>query len=284
MEVPILMYHSVANHVSSKFRRWSISPEMFDAHLAFLRDSGYVPLTVTKIAQAVKDPSIALPEKAVGITFDDGFEDFHTHALPILARNGFPATLYITSGYIGETSEWLSDDGEGNRRMLNWKQTREIADYGIEIGAHSLFHYELDTLNLEHAEEEISGSKALLEQRLERKIHSFAYPHGYYNRKVRELVIQAGFSSACAVKHGMSSRCDDPFALARIIVPGHADTEMLSNLLKGRGLVPVGTKERLATSLWRIVRKTARQFKGSSQPILEPKGGKTVYGKRPYRG
>jgi peptidoglycan/xylan/chitin deacetylase (PgdA/CDA1 family) len=284
MNLPILMYHSVSNKVSSKFRRWVIPPALFAAHLNFLKQNGYTPLTVTEIAQAVKDPSGTLPKRVIGITFDDGFEDFYVHALPILEQFDFPSTLYVTSGFVGETSEWLSGEGEGERRMLNWRQIREIAQRGVEIGAHSLYHHQLDTLDLQHAKQEIAGSKALLEQRLEHEVTSFAYPHGYYSREVRELVIQSGFQSACAVKHGMSSLNDDPYALARIIVPGDASLDTLKSLLNGQGLVSVTNQERLATTVWRFIRRTTRQLNNTNGRILDAKGGNPSYGKRPNRG
>jgi peptidoglycan/xylan/chitin deacetylase (PgdA/CDA1 family) len=283
MKLPIMMYHSVSDQASPKFRRWVIPPTRFDRHLAYLKEKGYSVLTATEIAKAVKDPSISLPERVVSITFDDGFEDFYYHALPLLQRYGFLATLYVTSGYVGETSEWLASEGEDCRPMLNWKQIREIADSGIEIGAHSLHHYELDTLDIDHAKYEISASKTLLEQYLEREIHTFAFPHGYHNREVRALVEQAGFSSACAVKNGMSSRDDDPYALARIIVPGDTSVYTFAGLLKGKGLKPVTAHERTATTVWRLVRRAMKQVNSTLPWISDTKGGNPNYGKRPNR-
>jgi peptidoglycan/xylan/chitin deacetylase (PgdA/CDA1 family) len=284
MQLPILMYHSVSDHASPKFRRWSISPARFADHLAYLKEHDYVPLRVTEIASAIKDPDQPLPERTVGITFDDGFEDFYLHALPALERFGFPATLYVTAGYVGKTSAWLWDKVEGSRRMLTWQQIKELADRGIEIGAHSYSHQELDTLDLRQAEEEIAGSKALLEQRLERIIHTFAYPHGYHSREVRALVQHAGYTSACAVKHGMSSRQDDPYALARIIVPGEADRYALADLLAGKGLVRVNGHERPETALWRMIRRTIKLARDVAQPGAETKGGTPGYGNRSNRG
>src|SRR5690606_3594216 len=120
--VPILLYHSIADTVSPGFQTWSVSPAKFADHMKYLRDHDYTPVTVTSLIEAMQTPEPTLPTRPVVITFDDGLEDFYTDALPILTQAGFVSTLYITTGYIGKTSEWLTPEGEGNRPMMTWEQ------------------------------------------------------------------------------------------------------------------------------------------------------------------
>ena len=253
--VPILLYHSITDDVESRFRQWAVHPEVFAAHIRFLREHEYTPLTVSQLVQATSDDSISLPGRPVVVTFDDGFADFHANALPVLMRHDFVATLYITVGFIGDTSRWLHDQGEGERPMLTWGQIAEISAEGVECGAHSLTHPQLDVMATEAARDEVIRPKMVLEERLGHEIATFAYPYGHYIPAVREMVRQAGYSSACAVKHAMSSTTDDRFALARIMVHSQTDVGRLRALLSGQGLRVAPARERMQTKVWRLIRR-----------------------------
>jgi len=270
--VPILLYHSISEEATPQFRTWALPSRTFAAQMACLHDHGYTPITVTQFATAMTDSRVQLPDRPVVLTFDDGFADFYTGALPVLQRHGFAATLYITTGFVGDTSRWLHREGEGRRPMLTWSQIAEIQGNGVECGAHTRTHPELDTLSPAAARDEILQSKVELEQHLGRQVMTFAYPHGYHQATVRGVVQQAGYTSACAVKHAMSAITDDRFALARIIVaadaPGTA-MDGFSTLLAGRGLPVAPTRERWQTRGWRVLRRSAELLRRHS---LLPRG------------
>ena len=262
--VPILLYHSVSDSTTPQFRRYSVRPDRFIAHLDYLRDHQYTPLTISQLARAIADRAAPLPDRPVVITFDDGLADFYTGALPTLVSHHFAATLYITTGFVGHTSRWLASLGEGMRPMLTWGQIAEIQASGIECGAHSLSHPQLDLIGQAAARDEITRPKHHLEQRLGRPVETFAYPNGYYTPAVRRLVREAGYHSACGVKHAMSARTDDCFALARLMVP-YADTPDLvafRRLLAGEGLPVAPTRRRLGTRGWRLARRMSALLKG----------------------
>jgi len=250
--VPILLYHSVSEHVAQGFKTWSLSPEIFARHIQHMRDQGYTPLTVSQFVAGLSYPEARALYKPVVITFDDGLDDFFENALPVLKRFDFNATLYITSGFVGRTSKWLVQEGEGDRPMLSWEKIREIDNCGIECGSHTLTHPQLDVIRHEDARREISQSKQFLEKHLGKPVESFAYPHGYHSADIRQMVIQAGYSSACAVMHAMSSPKDDRYALARIIIKSDTDEQTLDRLLEGKGLRIAPFKEMLATKAWRL--------------------------------
>src|SRR5260370_4943876 len=210
-KVPILMYHSISQHVSPKFAQFAVSPGMFARQMEYLYQNAYNPLMVTQFVGLIQRGEV-LPERPVILTFDDGFADFFTNALPVLQRYGFVATLYVATGFVNSTSRWLQCEGEADRPMLNWDQLAEISMHGIECGAHSHTHPQLDTLPSSQAQEEIVISKTLLERHLGQRIFSFAYPFGYYTATIKKFVQMSGYMSACAVKHAMSSETTDPFA------------------------------------------------------------------------
>ena len=267
--VPILLYHSVSDEAAPAFAPWAVEPELFRAHLGYLHEEGYTSLTVSQLARVYRGHG-HLPDRPVVITFDDGFADFYVNALPLLEHYACTATIYITTAYIGQTSRWLEAEGEGGRPMLNWAHIKELAERGVECGAHTRTHPQLDTLSLAEARAEIEGSKQVLEQRLGKPVMSFAYPHGYHSPAVKRLVEQAGFSSACAVKHAVSVRTDDPFALARVIVAADTDLDTFKALLSGRYLRVAPRCETWQVRGWRLTRRAASLLKKRPSHLLEP--------------
>jgi peptidoglycan/xylan/chitin deacetylase (PgdA/CDA1 family) len=263
------MYHSIASPAlaAPAFRRWTVSPTDFEAHMSHLRREAYSPLSVRQLVERIGAGS--LPERPVVVTFDDGFADFYTDALPILVRHSIPATLYICTGYVAQSSRWLRRQGEASRLMMSWSQITELPGAGVECGAHSRTHPELDTLRRAAAEDEIRGSKADLEDHLGVPIPSFAYPHGYYSRDVQSIVREAGYTSACGVKHAVSSTGDDALALARIIVSADTAVSDLAALLRGQNLPMAPFRERVRTVGWRAVRRTRAELARLRSPLSE---------------
>jgi peptidoglycan/xylan/chitin deacetylase (PgdA/CDA1 family) len=253
--VPILLYHSVACVSAPRFKKWTIHPEAFAAQMQYLADQHYTPLTVTLWTRLMADRHSRWPARPIVISFDDGYVDFLVNAVPVLQCYGFEATLYVVTKYVGQSSTWLQGQGAGDRSLLTWTQLAEVSAAGIECGAHSHTHVQLDTVPLRQAREEIVRSKSELEQHLNQPVETFAYPYGYHNAQVRELVQEAGFTSACAVKHALSTADDDRFALSRIIITANTTVDRFADLLAGRNLRIAPTEELVWTKGWRLIRR-----------------------------
>jgi peptidoglycan/xylan/chitin deacetylase (PgdA/CDA1 family) len=259
------MYHSVSREGTDRFIKFTLSPEVFTEHMEYISNQGYTPITVAEYARMVSVSQSTLPDKPIIITFDDGFADFYYATLPILEKFHFSASLYVVTNDMGGTSKWLKPEGEENRKMLTWSQLSEIWKAGIECGTHSHTHLHLDTAKPEVAYQEIFRSKDILEQKLGSQVYSLAYPYGHYTRNVRRLVIEAGYTAACAVRHAMSHTGDDLFGLARITINRQTNVARLSNLLSGKGLSLAQPYEFPWVTGWRQIRRVGQLFSQLSQ-------------------
>ena len=253
MNIPILLYHSISENASAMYKPWAVSPSVFEEHLNYLSEHGYQPVTIKDIAKAIRSGGTGLPERPVSITFDDGVADFLTGAVPVLEKYSFPATLFVATGYVGQTSRWLAREGEGNRPMLTWEQIAALKR--VELGAHSHSHFQMDLIPLSQAREEMITSKKLLEQHTGRSIDTFAFPHGYYTAKLLSTAQESGFSSACIVGHAMANHSNSVFALPRIIIVSNVSLPLLEQYLHGNRLQTKGAWRFFLRSSWRIVRK-----------------------------
>jgi peptidoglycan/xylan/chitin deacetylase (PgdA/CDA1 family) len=262
--IPILNYHSISSRGTDCFVKFTLHPEVFSQHMKLISDQGYTPITVKDFAKIVRN-SLPLPNKPVILTFDDGFADFYHSAFPILQRFYFQATLFVVTDNIGGTSKWLKSENEEGRRMISWSQLSEVQRAGIECGAHSATHIHLDTAKPEIARQEIIRSKDALEQKLGSPVHSMAYPYGHYTRTVCQMVIEARYSAACAVRNAMSHTDDNLFSLARITIDHRTDAARLRDLLAGKNLTLAPQHELLLVTGWRQVRRVRQIFSQSSQ-------------------
>ena len=260
--VPVLMYHSFSTEAAPAFRRFAVPPERFRAHLDHFDAAGYTTHTYAQLVNAFR-AGTTLPGRPVVITVDDGFRDFATVGLPALTERGMTATLFVTTGCIGSTAHFLTGDGEGDRPMLGWTELAAAAGAGIEIGAHTLTHPELDRTRRAQLRTEVAKPKLMLEQRLGVPVRSLAYPYGYYNRRVRDAVENAGYTSACTVLDLACGPGDDLFALTRLTVADTIGVPALERLLTSapsrRDIASAHAKR----MVWRQVRRI-----GAGGPVM----------------
>ncbi|KEF21870.1 MULTISPECIES: polysaccharide deacetylase family protein [Streptomyces] len=249
--VPILMYHAVAHAPARATLDLSVTPEAFAEQMAVLDDSGFTPLTTADLAAAWRRGG-PLPARPVLITFDDGYEGVHRHALPALAKHGFAATLFVSTG-------WLRgpyDTGGGLDTMLDWDQARQLAVAGVEIGGHSHTHPQLDQLSDDRLWFEITRCKQIVADELGVPPVSFAYPYGYSSRRVRRAVRGAGFRQALAVGNALAAPRQGPYALARLTVRRSTGTQEFARLVAGRGIGRFFARDRALTKGYAVVRRT----------------------------
>ena len=250
------MYHSISRSTNPKFMQFAVHPTQFADQMAYLHTHGYTPMTVTQCIQTEEE---YLPEKPVILTFDDGMCDFFTEALPILTRYNFPATLYIVTAFVNGTCDWLRREGETTLLMVTWEQLFQIQAAGIECGAHSHTHPQLDMLSPSLARDELVTSKKILEKHLGQRVTSCAYPYGYYTAITQQLAQTAGYTSACAVKHATHTIGTQPFALPRLMVKPSTNKAEFAALLTGKNTYSTTlftAYARMRTPIWQMVRRS----------------------------
>lgn len=200
--VPMLYYHSVN---PSEANEIIISPEKLKNQLMLIKNLGYNTITIDELNDYLTSNK-NIPEKSIVISFDDGYMDNYTYAFPILKELNMKATIFlITSGI---------DDGY----YLSSDQIKEMASYGIDFESHTVSHKKLDTLTYEEQLSELKNSKITLENLLNKKINTIAYPFGAYNEDTIKAAKEANYTLAFTTKYGNIHLGDSLLELNRIYV------------------------------------------------------------------
>lgn len=254
---PILMYHSVSAEPPRTTKRLAVSPSTLRDQLAWLTDHGFVGMTFFDAAEALRHA--ALPDRTVVLTFDDGYADFATEALPLLQRFGYPATLFVTTGWVADAG--ANSAGRPLDRTLRWGQIREISEAGIEIGAHGHSHAALDGLSDTDLRDELTCSRALLEDCIGTSVPGVAYPFGYSTPRVRRAAEAAGYRYGAAVRNVRVTPASDPFQLPRLTIRRNTRPVAFAEAVDGSGgaFLPMFWRERTLTAVWAVVRRARGQ-------------------------
>lgn len=99
---------------------------------------------------------------------------------------------------------------------INWRQAREMADVGVEIGSHTLTHPILTGLSDDGLRDEVRRSRERIQYAIGRDVETFCYPNGDYDLRAQVEVARAGYQFAVATEVGLNNKQSDPLALRRI--------------------------------------------------------------------
>ncbi|MEV1048107.1 polysaccharide deacetylase family protein [Streptomyces sp. NPDC049916] len=191
----ILTYHSVTDPGDDPYGI-TVSPRRLDEQLAWLRSRRLTGVGVGELLRA----EAAGRRGLVGLTFDDGYADFLHEALPVLRRHGCRATVFVLPGRPGGVNEW---DPLGPRKpLLTHEQIRQIAEAGMEVGSHGLYHQDLTTLPDEELRRETRESRELIGDLTGTAPEGFCYPYGILDPRVTEAARSAGYGYGCALAPG----------------------------------------------------------------------------------
>ena len=216
MKIPILMYHQIDEPPprGTALRGLIVAPSSFAWQMRMLRLMGYKGLSMRDLEPYLRGEQQG---KVVGLTFDDGYQNNITHALPTLKGHGFTATCYGVSSMIGGTNSW--DKGKVAEKPLmtldNWRAWRNA---GMDVGSHTQTHANLNALSDADARLQIQQSKADLEQALECEVRHFCYPYGHYQAQHATMVREAGYVTGTTTHRGRVTPGNDLTTLHRIMV------------------------------------------------------------------
>ncbi|MFA1544448.1 polysaccharide deacetylase family protein [Actinomadura monticuli] len=195
----VLMYHSV-DHFDEDPHLVTVSPGRFERQLAWLKARGLRGVGMGELLDA---HAAGRARGLVGLTFDDGYADFATRAVPALLRYGFGATVYVVSGRIGTYNAW--DDGP-RKPLMTADQIRTVAGAGMEVASHGRHHVSLPGTDDTELREELEESRAVLEELVDAPVTGFAYPYGHATAREVEAVRAAGYDHACDIRPEEPSR------------------------------------------------------------------------------
>ena len=213
VSVPILMYHyiSVPPAGSDRYRlSLSVTPENFDAQMAYLKQAGYHAVTLYDLYDVLAQGK-ALPEKPIILTFDDGYVDAFTQAMPILHKYGFVGTFFVLTR--------PADEG-GAGEHLTWEQIVAMSATGMDVELHCREHVDLRNRSNDFLVHQIAGGKESLEAHINRPVRWFAYPSGRYDAAVVRVLKSDGFWGAVTTKSGRTHTTSGVFDLQRVRIGG----------------------------------------------------------------
>ena len=198
--LPILMYHQIVAAEPEDIH--AVRIEAFESQIVWLREQGYESVTVEEqfIDQASAQPGSSL--RRIAITFDDGYLDAFTNALPILKKYNFKATLFLVAKRVGCVNDWDQAPGLRGAPLLDWHHINEMVDHGINFGAHTCTHPDLTAIPAWQAEEEIRDSRRIIEDRLQTPIRAFSYPYSRFDESIVKMVAENGYYCACTYTPG----------------------------------------------------------------------------------
>ena len=209
-QVIIFCYHRLVDKI--RYPGTEITPAAFEAQMKELKDRGITVISMQDLL-AWKRGEKNIPPRCAVISFDDGWKSQYEVAWPIMKKFGYPFTMFIYT-------EGVRGGSLGGGGAITWEQLADMRDNGIDIEAHSATHQDLregHTITLaspggkktrtkltgpqyeEWVQNEVVGSKELLERRLGIKVNCFAVPFGNYNEHVKELARNAGYEAMFTV-------------------------------------------------------------------------------------
>lgn len=179
----ILLYHSIGTEINNDKYGFSISSDLFNDHIKFLKDN-------YKFLEISNEYKKKLDKETISITFDDGFYN-NLKAAELLEKINCPYTIYITTDYIGR------------KMYLSKKDLNIISNFtNCTIGFHGHTHKPFNKLSKIELNNEIVEGKKILEDIIEKKIFHASYPHGIYDNSIIKLFKYYNFNTVACSRVG----------------------------------------------------------------------------------
>ena len=221
--VPILMYHYLSQPPpgADRYRRdLSVSPALFEQHLAYLQAEGYQSITLYDLLHHLTQGA-PLPHKPVIITFDDGYRDNYDNAFPLLQQYGFDATFFVL----------VEVTNQGEAEYLTWDMMREMLAAGMDIECHARVHEYLPDNDDARLIWQVLGCREALESQLGQRPRFISYPSGRFDERVAAFFTSDNYWGGITTQQGTLHSSDALFQLKRLRVRNSTTVEELAELL-----------------------------------------------------
>lgn len=199
-----LYYHGVTDREKDSFER---QMRYLASHACAVKPS------------EIKTASANVP-LLVAVTFDDAFLNLSKNALPVLKSCGIPAAICAPSAYLGKTPGWEMDEGCDDRDepLMDVRELKRVSDEGFEIFSHTKTHPRLTSLDDRELAEELTESKAALEDTIGIPVSAISYPHGACDDRVRDAADRAGYGMGFTITPDMVGETAEDLRIGRTLV------------------------------------------------------------------
>ncbi len=199
-DISILTYHSISDATIDI----AVMPANFEKHLALLKGKGDAFVSLAQIVTWLKHGA-PLPRRAVALTFDDGYADFETAALPILEKFGAPAAMFIMSDAETSRPRLGNDLPLLTRESIERLRTNPLVAFGF----HGRTHANVAKLSTEELRTEMARPD---------NMRYFAYPGGSYSHEAMRIAKELGYDAAFAIKPGLVTKESNPYLIQRNVI------------------------------------------------------------------
>jgi peptidoglycan/xylan/chitin deacetylase (PgdA/CDA1 family) len=206
---PILTYHDVIERRGPGSVWFDCTVEEFEDQIRWLKDQGADFLSLEDVLQGLAGER-DLPANGIALTFADNYLGFYRHAVPILRREGIPATLFVHTGFVGSKQ---------GRPKLDWEQLKEVdADPLFDVQSQTVSHpHDLRELPEEALDREFTESREALERELGGKRSLLAYPSGKWDDRVAGAAERNGYEAAFSEVQEPAERSKSLFSVNRYV-------------------------------------------------------------------
>ncbi|MEE8379421.1 MAG: poly-beta-1,6-N-acetyl-D-glucosamine N-deacetylase PgaB, partial [Gammaproteobacteria bacterium] len=252
--VTVLSYHDVRDDVKMPLTSdaLSINTTELVRQFSWLKEHGYKVVSLDDV-RAAKAGHRPLPEKAILLTFDDGYQSFYSRVYPLLELFDYPAVLALVGKWMEGTPEstvQYGDNTVSRKEFLDWDQVKEMARSGlVEVASHSYdLHqgimanpqnnqqpaavtrrydatsetYEADSEYRTRIIEDLTKSRDLIHRHTGIKPKTLVWPFGAYSKKIVRLANELGFDITLTLENGVNT-LNDTNAMKRLLVANEAN-------------------------------------------------------------
>ena len=239
----ILMYHSVADGSEDP---WTVPIEAFHEQVSWLLGNGFASVPLAFLVTMIKNGEYEGLSGKVVFTFDDGFTDFATNALPILQRYQATATVFVVTHMVGKKADWSRYSK--HVPLMSEDELRYAKTQNISLGSHTATHADLTVLDHKELARQLKDSRDRLTD-LGESYYSFSYPWGKWSTEVLEAVKASGYQCAVTIAGSMRPSRVNVHLLPRITMRGDMDLRSFQAMFSRT------TPARILQSCWRALKR-----------------------------